>query len=643
MGSTGRIVVDDVRPSSRSGYAVKALEGRPVEVSATLFRDGTGVMFGRVVWRARGDDDWTVSPMAPLGGDRFSVAFTPTQVGLHEFRVEAWTSRYETWRRDVRAKFDAGEEVESELLEGAQLLDELAEGVEHDRDRERLQDAARTLRSDECALRVRLDAGLDDAVSELLRAVVDDHDRTEAPPVAFAVERERAAVGSWYEFFPRSEGGFGGGAERRLEAIAEMGFDVVYLPPVHPIGRTNRKGRGNTLVAGPDDPGSPWAIGAAEGGHTAVHPELGTIDQFDAFVERAGDLGLEVALDYALQCSPDHPWVRDHPEWFHHLPDGSIRYAENPPKKYQDIHPVNFWPAEEHRAALWDACRDILTFWIDHGVSIFRVDNPHTKPVAFWDWLIPEIRAEHPDVVLLAEAFTVPTMMYKLGEVGFSQGYTYFTWRDTAREMRDYVEELARAPQAEQFRPNFWPNTPDILAGVLRDGPREAFELRAVLAALLSPSWGVYSGFELCENRPQSPENEEYHDSEKYRIISRDWSTHGSLAPLLTKLNQVRHEHWCTRDLSSIVFHHTDHEAILAWSYRDGEDRLLVIAGFDVGATTEGTVHLDLGALGLDESRPFVVRDELTGESWEWHGSSNYVRFDAGERIAHVFSISAVA
>jgi starch synthase (maltosyl-transferring) len=638
MGSTGRIVIDDVSPCSVHGYAAKAIVAEPFEATATIFRDGNGIGRARLRWRLRETVEWSSVSMDRRGDDRFHGSFVPDAVGAHEFVIEAWTSRFDTWRRDLRAKFGADEPIESELLEGALLLDDFVPSLDAQAAR-RVADAATTLRSTTCALSVRLDAGLDDAVAEVLRDVVDADDLTQSTVVPIAVEPTVARVGSWYEFFPRSEGGFANGAADRLDAVAAMRFDVVYLPPIHPIGRTNRKGRGNSLTAGPDDPGSPWAIGAAEGGHTAMHPDLGSFDDFDRFVRRADELDLRIALDYALQCSPDHPWVRDHPEWFHRLPDGSIRYAENPPKKYEDIHPINFWPAEEHRMPLWEACRDVLTFWIDRGVSIFRVDNPHTKPVAFWEWLIPEIRSEHPEVVLLAEAFTVPTMMYKLGAVGFSQGYTYFTWRDDAADMREYVEELSRGPHASWFRPNFWPNTPDILGGPLREGSPAAFRMRAVLAALLSPSWGIYSGFELCENRPQSPDNEEYHDSEKYRVMSRDWSDPDSLAPFITRLNEIRRQFVEGIPLSTVTFHETDHPSLLAWSYRQDEQRLLVVVNFDLDEPSEGTIRIDLEALGLDGGADFEVTDQLTAEAWTWRGADNYVRLDPTERVAHVFSI----
>jgi starch synthase (maltosyl-transferring) len=421
-----------------------------------------------------------------------------------------------------------------------------------------------------------------------------------------------------------------------------MGFDVLYLPPVHPIGRSHRKGRDNTLEAGPRDPGSPWAIGSEVGGHTAVDPGLGTIDDFDHLVARTEACGMEVALDYALQCSPDHPWVTEHPEWFHHRPDGTIKYAENPPKKYQDIYPINFWPpSDDDRRALWDACKAIVDFWIGHGVRIFRVDNPHTKPLAFWEWLIAEVQAEHRDVIFLAEAFTRPKMMAKLAEVGFSQSYTYFTWRTSKWELIDYLEELCHGPKADYMRPNFWPNTPDILSGPLRGGTPAAFRLRALLAATLVPSYGIYSGYELCENEPASEENEEYKRSEKYEVKKRKWRSPGSLAPFLTRLNEIRRNHPAFAELRNIRFHHSANDQVLAWSKHtdDRSDVVLVVANLDPSNPHEDTLGLDLPFLGLLVDAPFEAHDELSGQTFAWEGPSPYVRLDPAVAPAHVLHL----
>jgi starch synthase (maltosyl-transferring) len=491
-------------------------------------------------------------------------------------------------------------------------------------------------------------AGLDPDVAAVLREVPDPFDRVVTEPQLLWVDRPRARSSAWYELFPRSEGGLQG-ARKRLPAIAEMGFDVVYLPPIHPVGTTARKGPGNTLHAGPDDPGSPWAIGSPDGGHTAVEPDLGTLADVADLVADAAANGLEVALDYALQCSPDHPWVRDHPEWFHRRPDGSIRYAENPPKKYQDIFPINFWPQQPGggpddaaQAALWSACKGILDHWIAHGVRIFRVDNPHTKPMAFWEWLIPAVQGEHPDVLFLAEAFTTPKVMAKLAEVGFTQSYTYFTWRHSHQELTDYLVELSQGPTADYLRPNFWPNTPDILGGVLRHGNRAAFQLRLVLAALLSPNWGLYSGYELCENEPASPENEEYAHSEKYQIKVRDWDDPASLAPFIAAVNAARRAHPAFSELRSIRFHASDNDALLVFSKTDarGGDPVLVVVNLDPDGTQAATLGLDLGAMGLPFDADLAVRDELSGQEFTWHGPNPWVRLDPSTQVAHVLAIA---
>jgi starch synthase (maltosyl-transferring) len=464
-------------------------------------------------------------------------------------------------------------------------------------------------------------------------------DLTTSPAMPLWVDRERALVGAWYELFPRSHGGLAG-ARDHLSYVADMGFDVLYLPPIHPIGRSFRKGPNNSLTATPDDPGSPWAIGSEEGGHTAVHPDLGTLTDFEALVERAHEVGMEIALDYALQCSPDHPWVKEHPEWFHMRPDGTIAYAENPPKKYQDIYPINFWPAADgDREALWHACKEIVDFWIGKGVRIFRVDNPHTKPVAFWEWLIPAVQAKHPDVVFLAEAFTTPKMMAKLAEVGFSQSYTYFTWRTAKWELQEYLDELAHGPTADFMRPNFWPNTPDILAGPLRDGPPAAFRQRLVLAATLVPSYGIYSGYELCENEPMSDANEEYYRSEKYEVKQRDLRSPRSLAPFVTEVNDIRRRHPALQRLRNIRFHHTSNDQLIAYSKHteDRSDVVLVVVTVDPWNTQDCTLWLDLGLLG---DTPYEAFDELSGQSFLWQGSEPYVRLDPYQ-AAHVLHLRA--
>ncbi len=503
------------------------------------------------------------------------------------------------------------------------------------------------------ALAVLLDVDADDAsrvqaaLSPLVAlALAGDSlaiDTTVSAPLPIWVDRERAAVGAWYELFPRSFGGLRATAPQ-VQRVAEMGFDVLYLPPVHPIGHSFRKGKNNSLTPEAGDPGSPWATGSEEGGHTAVHPELGDLDDFAYLVQAVREHGMEVALDYALNFSPDHPWVREHPEWFHHRPDGTIAYAENPPKKYQDVYPLNFWPnAEADRVALWEACKGIIDFWTERGVRIFRVDNPHTKPFAFWEWLISSLRVEQPDIVLLAEAFTRPKIMSRLAEIGFTQSYTYFTWRLSQygpEGIRTYVEELAHGPLADFMRPNFWPNTPDILSGPLREGPPSAFALRFVLAATLTPCYGVYSGYELCENAPASPDNEEYLNSEKYEIKHRNFARPGSLAPLFRDINAIRRRHPAFSRLRTVFFHASDNPNVVVYSkaVEDWSDVVLVVVTLDPYATQESTLHLDLAALDVSPDHPFEVYDELSGETYTW-GAHPYVKMEPWWRVAHVFEV----
>ena len=636
---TGRLVIDSVRPSTPDRFPAKAVVGESVRVSADIFRDGHDRLAARVRWRPAGGK-WSETDLHEGDNDSWEGTVRFSEPGVHEFVVEAWTDQYATWRHKVTTKLAAGQEVDLELEEGARLLEarrprgkgELAQIIDG---------AVAALREKDAAPPERLTASLSDAVAMALVGPQSAPDLTKSATMRIRVDRQIALRGAWYEMFPRSEGGFTG-ALSRLPAIADMGFDIVYLPPIHPIGTSFRKGRNNTLVAGPGDPGSPWAIGSEHGGHDAIDPDLGTDKELRAFLARADELGLEVALDYALQCSPDHPWVRDHPEWFHLRPDGSIAYAENPPKRYQDIFPINFWPEKDKdRQALWEACRDLLLHWLGLGIRIFRVDNPHTKPVAFWEWLIPEVMAVDPGVVFLAEAFTRPKMMAKLAEVGFSQSYTYFTWRDTADELREYVTELAHGPTADYMRPNFWPNTPDILAGPLRDGSLSAFRMRLVLAATLVPSYGIYSGFELGENEPASETNEEYLNSEKYEIKDRLWSDPESLAPFVALINGIRRRHRAFDWLRNVTFHHSANPAVLAYSKHtdDRSDVMLVVVNLDPDSISEATLWIDLGALGLPWDQPFEAHDELSGHTFTWTGPEPYVLLDPAVAPAHILHL----
>ncbi|MYU23014.1 alpha-1,4-glucan--maltose-1-phosphate maltosyltransferase [Streptomyces sp. SID8352] len=644
---SGRIPVRDVRPAVDGGRRpAKAVAGETFEVTATVFREGHDAVGADVVLTDPQGRPGPWTPMRELapGTDRWGAEITPGATGNWTYRVEAWSDPVTTWRRAAGVKVPAGIEAGLVLEEGAELYRRAAAGVPRRAGRQVVLAAARALGDDSLPVATRLAAACAPRVDAVLARHPLRELVTSSEPMPLLVERERALYGAWYEFFPRSEGtpeephGTFRTAARRLPAIAAMGFDVVYLPPVHPIGTTHRKGRNNTLTAAPGDVGVPWAIGSPEGGHDAIHPALGTFDDFDAFVAEAARHGLEIALDLALQCSPDHPWLAKHPEWFHHRPDGSIAHAENPPKQYQDIHPLAFDADMDGIVA--ETVR-VLRLWMGHGVRIFRVDNPHTKPVVFWERVIADVNGTDPDVVFLAEAFTRPAMMHALAQAGFQQSYTYFTWRTGKEELTRYLTELS-GEAAAHMRPNLFTNTPDILPAHLQHGGRPAFALRAVLAATLSPTWGVYSGYELCENTPLHPGGEEYLDSEKYQLTPRDWDAAAregrTIAPLITRLNAVRRAHPALHRLRNLRFHETDNDALIAYSKREGDDAVLVVVNLDPHRAQEATVTLDLPLLGLGHDASVTVHDELTGESYQW-GRTNYVRLEPGRAPAHVFHV----
>jgi starch synthase (maltosyl-transferring) len=666
----GRIPILDVQPVIDCGrWPVKAVTGESFEVSATIFREGHEMLGADVVLRDPGGrvaKRIRMHELAP-GTDRYGAEVTVTAEGRWQFHVEAWGDPFAHWYHDAGIKIPRGQDVELMLAEGAVLFERAARRV-LEPGRPVLATVAERLRDHAIPPAERFAAASDAEVASIVEAYPLREHLTRSSKFTATVARERALYGAWYEFFPRSEGvqfdPLGEGepisgtlrtAARRLDAIAAMGFDVVYLPPIHPIGYAGRKGRNNTLEARPGDPGSPWAIGSAEGGHDAVHPDLGTLADFDAFVARTRELGMEVALDLALQTSPDHPWVKEHPEWFTTRVDGSIAYAENPPKKYQDIYPVNFDNDPEGSYA--EVVR-IVRHWMNHGVRIFRVDNPHTKPIRMWERLLADVHATDPDVLFLAEAFTRPAAMHTLAKIGFHQSYTYYTWRVAAAELEEYMQELA-GPAAAFMRPNLFTNTPDILHAYLQHGGPAAFKVRAVLAAMLSPAWGIYSGYELCENVPLRPGSEEYLDSEKYQYKLRDWeaaerSGH-SLAPFITKLNLIRRTHPALHRLRNLRFHHVDRPELICFSKRlraaeSGQqpgtavagqeaDTVLVVVNTDPHQPREATVWLDLHALGCDAGEELVVTDELTGESYQW-GRANYVRLDPAHTSAHIFTVT---
>ncbi|MFR9756468.1 maltotransferase domain-containing protein [Streptomyces sp. TR06-5] len=665
----GRIPVLDVQPLVDCGRRpARAVVGETFTVSATVFREGYEAVGANVVLRdpAGRQAPWT--PMRELapGSDRWGAEVAPDAEGRWTYLVEAWSDPLESWRRCARVKVPAALDVELTLSEGAELHERAAAGVPKNDGRSVVLAAVDALRDPKRSGAARLAAALAPEVVEVLGRHPLRELVSTSLSHALQVERRRAAYGSWYEMFPRSEGarlrdglppapGTLRTAADRLPAVAAMGFDVVYLPPVHPIGTSYRKGPNNALAAGPHDVGSPWAIGSPDGGHDALHPDLGTFSDFDHFVQRARELRMEVALDFALQCSPDHPWVHKHPQWFRHRGDGTIAFAENPPKKYQDIYPLCF--DVDFRGLVRETLR-VLRFWMEHGVRIFRVDNPHTKPVVFWEKVIGDVGRTDPDVIFLAEAFTRPAMMHTLAKVGFQQSYTYFTWRNSKQELTEYLTELTGA-SAAYMRPNFFVNTPDILHAYLQEGGRAAFEVRAVLAATLSPSWGVYAGYELCENTPAAPGSEEYLDSEKYQLRPRDWEaaerSGRTISPLITALNRLRRRHPALQQLRDLHFHETDNEHVIAYSKQarvpgsedeSTTDTVLVVVNLDPHRGHEATVSLNTAVLGLPSpgdggpTATFPVRDELTGETYHW-GRENYVRLEPGRSPApaHVFSL----
>ena len=642
-----RVVIERLRPEIDAGrFPIKRSVGESVAITVDAFADGHDLLAGVLKYRHDPSAAWTEVPLVALGNDAWGASFSVTELGVYAYTVEVWIDRFGSWLKGLLAKDAAGQDVSSELLEGAQLVQDVAFS-QTDRDNHRLLEFADLLRSGQPQAE-RVAAARDAQLQALMEARPDRtasavYDRT----LRVTVDPVRARFSAWYEMFPRSctpdpaRSGTLGDAEARLPDIAAMGFDVLYLPPVHPIGRTHRKGRNNALTSAPGDPGSPWAIGSSEGGHLSIEPGLGTLDDFDRFVDTARHLGLEVALDIAFQASPDHPWVREHPEWFKHRPDGSIKYAENPPKKYHDIYPFDFETGD--RESLWESLRDVFLFWIEHGVTIFRVDNPHTKPFRFWEWCLADIKRRHPDTVFLAEAFTRPKVMQHLAKAGFTQSYTYFTWRNSAGELRDYLTELTQTEVAEYLRPNFFANTPDILHEYLQHGGRPAFEVRLILAATLGASYGIYSGFEFCENVAVRPGSEEYLDSEKYQITPRDWNQPGNLRELIAQVNVIRRRHPALQQNTTLRFHEASTEALLCFSKTDGRpgsgDFVFVVANTTPALTQHGWVEMPIDSLGIPGDGIYEVEDLLDGAIYTWRGAWNYVRLDPATRMAHIFAI----
>ncbi|MDH1866689.1 alpha-1,4-glucan--maltose-1-phosphate maltosyltransferase [Pseudomonas sp. GW6] len=627
-----RLAIEAVQPIIEGGrFASKCLCGREFPVTAVIFSDGHEQLAADLLWRANGEATWQRTPMQALGNDRWSATLRIDQQGRGEFAIEAWLDVYASFRQELVKKLGAGVPVELELQEGAQLVRRIA------------AQAPEQLRGELAALIERMEASqsqtereavlIDPSVNELMRRAEYRPHLLRTPNYPLDVERSLAEFASWYELFPRSLGdeqrhGSFADVHVRIPEIARMGFDVLYFPPIHPIGRAHRKGPNNSLKAGPGDPGSPYAIGSEEGGHEAVHPQLGSLEDFRQLVRVAREHGLEVALDFAVQCSPDHPWLKQHPGWFSWRPDGSIRHAENPPKKYEDIVNVEFY-AEAAMPDLWLALRDVVLGWVEQGVTLFRVDNPHTKPMPFWEWLIADVRERHPQVIFLSEAFTRPAMMARLGKLGFSQSYTYFTWRNTKAELQSYLTELNQAPWRDCYRPNFFVNTPDINPYFLQRSGRPGFLIRAALATMGSGLWGMYSGFELCEAEPV-PGKEEYFDSEKYQLRPRDYQAPGNINAEITRLNQIRRENPALQTHLGFQAYTAWNDNILYFGKRtaDLSNFILVAVSLDPHHAQEAHFELPLWELGLPDDADLQGEDLMNGHRWTWHGKVQWMRIE---------------
>ena len=639
-----RVLVERVRPAVDAGpYAVKRVLGDVLRVEADLICDGHDVLAGRALYRPHLAEEWREVRLAPLVNDRYSADFPLDALGVWQFVIEGCVDTFATWARALERKQQgsAQADVVAHLRQGAAVLRATAARAQ-ERDRGLLLSAADRLDDAERRPDVAAETARDAVLLALATRYPAFEQAGRSDVHELVVEPERARFSAWYEFFPRSTGarsehGTFKSSLARLQYAADMGFDVVYLPPIHPIGKQFRKGRNNSPTAQPGEPGSPWAIGAAEGGHKSVHPQLGTLEDFRAFIARAQELGIAVAMDIALQASPDHPYVKEHPEWFAKRPDGSIQYAENPPKKYQDIYPFDF--ECEAAPALWDELTSIFLYWAEQGVRVFRVDNPHTKSLPFWAHCIHELKQQYPDAILLAEAFTRPKLMYALAKLGFSQSYTYFTWRNTKQEFIQYLTELTKTDVAEFFRPNFWPNTPDILPEHLQYGGRGAFMARLVLAATLSSNYGIYGpAFELMDHVAR-PGAEEYLDNEKYELKHWDVDRVDSLRALITRINRIRRDYTCLHDNSTLEFHPTDNDALLCYSKQRDDQAIIVVVNLDHHHRHSGFMTLDLQKLGIREGASFQVHDLLSDARYLWSGARNYVELDPGGLPAHVFAV----
>ncbi len=645
-----RVIIERVIPQIDGGrFPAKRVLEETVKIEADIIADGHDHLAADLLYRKGGESEWRTMPMLLLVNDLWRAEFVLNTLGLYEFTVRAWIDRFDTWRSGLLKKYEAGQNVSVEMVEGAQLLAQAAQDAA-ERDRMLLQEKIEILENDDLPMLNRMEAALDGELSGAMRKYPDGFSLVEYDRVLqIRVEPQNALFSTWYEMFPRSaadEPGRHGNFKdciERLPYIAEMGFDILYLPPIHPIGKTFRKGPNNTAAAGPDDPGSPWAIGGEEGGHKAIHPELGTLEDFRDLLHQARNLGIEIALDIAFQCSPDHPYVKEHPEWFKQRPDGTIQYAENPPKKYQDIYPFDF--ESEAEPALKEELLSVFRYWIDQGVKVFRVDNPHTKPLRFWEWLIGKVKEEFPETIFLAEAFTRPKTMYRLAKGGFTQSYTYFTWRNLKWEIEQYLTELTRDPVQDFFWPNFWPNTPDILPEFLQMSGRPGFVLRLILAGTLSSSYGIYGpAFELGVNAPRASNTEEYLDSEKYQITQWDLNAPQTIRPMIKRINRIRKENPALQQTRNLMFHPVDREEILCFSkYTDDMSNIiLVAANLDPHHTQSAWVKLPpeiIGKTAGNQHQPFQMHELIGDARYLWHSEQNYIELNPQVMPAQIFRV----
>jgi starch synthase (maltosyl-transferring) len=642
-----RVIIEGVKPQIDGGiFPAKRVVGDRVIVEADIFADGHDALSAVLRYRHESDKQWTETPMAFLVNDRWRGEFKVTELGQYYYTVQAWVDRFQSWLSGFTKKVEAGQDTAIDLLAGIELV-ELGAGRAKGEHRKTLAQWAKALRAKSANAAEQALRALDEELAVLMAKYPERRwSATYDKELPVSVDRNKAQYSTWYEVFPRScapkagQHGTFKDCIARLSYVASMGFDVLYLPPIHPIGRSFRKGKNNALTAGPDDVGSPWAIGAKEGGHKAIHPQLGTLKDFKELVAKAQEHGIEIALDIAFQCTPDHPYVKEHPEWFRNRPDGTIQYAENPPKKYQDIYPIDF--ESDDWEALWNELKSVIEFWCEQGVRVFRVDNPHTKAFPFWEWAIAEIKHNYPDALFLAEAFTRPRLMYRLAKIGFSQSYTYFAWRNTKWELTQYFSELTQSEAGEFFRPSLWPNTPDILTEYLQFGGRPAFMARLVLAATLGANYGVYGpAFELCENVAREPGSEEYLNSEKYEIKRWDLDRPDSLKDFIARVNRIRRENRALQSDRSLRFHPVDNDAIICYSKQteDIKNVILTVVNLDPHHSQSGWVELSTEELGLDPQQPYQMHDLLTNARYLWHGARNYVELNPASVPAQIFRV----